>query len=60
MTHPPDPSAPSPADAGPLEESLASVREALSGLRFGSVTLTIHDGRVVQIDVTEKKRLRSN
>ncbi|MDE2404392.1 MAG: YezD family protein [Sphingomonadales bacterium] len=43
-----------------LEESLASVREALSGLRFGSVTLTIHDGRVVQIDITEKKRLRPN
>ncbi len=43
-----------------LEESLASVREALQGLRYGSVALTIHEGRVVQIDVTEKKRLKSN
>lgn len=43
-----------------LEESIASVREALSGLRYGNVSLTIHEGRVVQIDVTEKKRLKPN
>ena len=43
-----------------LEESLANVREALSGLKYGAVSLTVHDGRVVQIDVTEKKRLKPN
>lgn len=43
-----------------LEESIASVREALSGLRYGNVSLTVHEGRVVQIDVTEKKRLKPN
>ena len=43
-----------------LDESIASVREALSGLRYGAVSLTIHEGRVVQIDVTEKKRLKPN
>ena len=43
-----------------LEESLSSVREALSGLKFGNVSLTVHEGRVVQIDVTEKKRLKPN
>ncbi|WP_221793354.1 YezD family protein [Aquisediminimonas sediminicola] len=41
-----------------LNESLNSVREALEGLRFGNVSLTVHEGRVVQIDVTEKKRLK--
>lgn len=41
-----------------LDESLASVREALSGLKFGTVALTVHEGRVVQIDITEKKRLK--
>jgi Uncharacterized small protein len=41
-----------------LEESLSSVREALSSLKFGNVSLTVHEGRVVQIDVTEKKRLK--
>ncbi|KPL68375.1 hypothetical protein SZ64_09735 [Erythrobacter sp. SG61-1L] len=40
-----------------LEESLAGVREALARLRFGSVAITVHEGRVVQIDVTEKRRL---
>ena len=43
-----------------LEDGINSVREALSGLRFGSVSLTVHEGRVVQIDVTEKKRLFPN
>lgn len=41
-----------------LEKSIASVRDALSGLRFGSVSMTVHEGRVVQIDVTEKRRLK--
>ena len=41
-----------------IEESIASVREALLGLRYGQISLTIHEGRVVQIDVTEKKRLK--
>jgi len=41
-----------------LEESLATVREALTGLRFGTIVLTVHEGRLVQIDVTEKKRLK--
>lgn len=43
-----------------LEESIASVREALTGLRYGAVQLTVHEGRVVQIDVTEKRRLKPN
>lgn len=43
-----------------LEESISSVREALAGLKFGNVSLTVHEGRVVQIDVTEKKRLKPN
>ncbi len=50
----------SPEAAPLLEQSLASVREALTGLKFGTVSLTVHEGRVVQIDVTEKKRLKPN
>ena len=37
--------------------SIEKVRDVLEGLRFGSITLTVHDARVVQIDVTEKTRL---
>jgi hypothetical protein len=43
-----------------IEESLANIREALLSLRYGSIAITIHEDRVVQIDVTEKKRLKPN
>ena len=33
------------------------IRDALSRLRFGSIQLTVHEGKLVQIDVTEKTRL---
>ena len=35
------------------------VREALHAIRFGTVTLVIQDGRVIQIDKNEKIRLNS-
>jgi hypothetical protein len=41
-----------------IDESLADVRAALLALRYGSVAITVHEDRVVQIDVTEKKRLK--
>ena len=41
-----------------IDESLADIREALLALRYGLVAITIHEDRVVQIDVTEKKRLK--
>ena len=36
---------------------LGVVAEALDRLRYGSIHLTVHDGKVMQIDVTERKRL---
>lgn len=36
--------------------ALTAVQEAVSRLRYGTVQLTIHDGRVVQLDVTERQR----
>lgn len=59
MTNP-DPAPPSPETVRILEDSIASVREALTGLKYGNVSLTVHEGRVVQIDVTEKKRIKPN
>lgn len=35
---------------------IAAVRKALEDLRFGQVLLTLHDGKVVQLDVTERHR----
>ena len=53
-----------PAAAPPLtekqrhvEKSLGNIREALLNLSFGSVAITVHNDRVVQVDVTEKTRL---
>ena len=36
---------------------IALVREKVESLRFGVVQLVIHDGRVTQIERTEKTRL---
>jgi hypothetical protein len=38
-------------------EWIALVREKVAGLRFGVVQLVVHDGRVTQIERTEKTRL---
>ncbi|WP_430386229.1 YezD family protein [Blastomonas fulva] len=35
---------------------LSAIADAISRLRFGAVTLTVHDGRLVQMDVTERQR----
>jgi hypothetical protein len=38
------------------EPVIAALREALARLRFGGIALTVHDGCVVQLDITEKRR----
>ena len=43
-----------------LQQVLAQIEEALHGLRFGQVTVTVQDGVVVQIDRLERKRLQRN
>jgi hypothetical protein len=39
-----------------LPEHLQVVAEALERLRFGVIQLTVHDGRLMQVDVTERRR----
>ncbi|VWX52239.1 YezD family protein [Novosphingobium sp. 9U] len=41
---------------GANHATLAAVADALSRLRYGAVHLTVHDGKVVQLDVTERQR----
>lgn len=48
----------SPEKRRHVEEGLGSIRDALLTLRYGSITATVHEDRIVQIDVTEKMRLR--
>ena len=38
-------------------ELVRILREALHSIRFGTVTLVIQDGRVIQVDKSEKFRL---
>jgi hypothetical protein len=37
--------------------ALERIREALHGLRFGTVSVIVQDGAVVQVERTEKLRL---
>ncbi len=46
-----------PVLEGPVAEEL---RRVLAGMRYGSVTLIVQDGRIVQIDATHKLRLDSH
>lgn len=48
-----------PDSAKPGAEPLGIVAEALSRLRFGAIQLTVHEGKVMQIDVTERRRLNA-
>lgn len=45
-----------PAPAIP-ESTLTAITQALSGLRYGQVTIIVQDGRVLQIDRTDRRRL---
>ena len=36
--------------------ALGAVAQALGQLRYGAIELTVHDGKVVQMDVTERQR----
>jgi hypothetical protein len=38
--------------------AIEPIRAALAGLRYGVVTITVQDGVVVQIDRTDRQRLR--
>jgi hypothetical protein len=45
----------------PTAESwLEIVRQRVEAMRFGSVQVVVHDGRVTQVESTEKTRLPSD
>jgi len=47
-----------PASSREAEDSvLEEIRKAILSLRFGNVQVIVQDGKVVQIDKTEKIRL---
>ncbi|HZG56860.1 YezD family protein [Paenibacillus sp.] len=46
-----------PKDCEPVW--LRRIEESLAGLQYGSVLIVVHDGRIVQIERTEKRRFDS-
>jgi hypothetical protein len=46
-----------PTQPEDLDALVAELRRVLQGMRHGSVTLIVQDGRVVQLDATHKVRL---
>lgn len=41
-----------------FSKTLAKVSEALSKLKFGTINLTVHESKIVQLDVTERIRFK--
>lgn len=37
-------------------EPLQLIADTLETLRYGAIQLTVHDGKVMQVDVTERRR----
>ena len=49
------------AEKAPLQReavsrSVQTVLDALEKLRFGAIQLTVHEGKLVQVDITERHR----
>ena len=39
-----------------VPRAIQTVLDALDTLKFGAIQLTVHEGRLVQVDVTERHR----
>jgi hypothetical protein len=53
------PQAPPFPDGANLRWTLRQVEEALRGLRFGALILSVHEGLVIQVERTERQRYRT-
>ena len=51
---------PKPPAEGSLRWALQNVEEALRDLAFGTVTLVVQDGIVVQVERTERRRFNQS
>ena len=41
----------------PVDDAIGVILDSLKRIRFGSISVTVHEGKVVQLDITEKRRL---
>jgi len=56
MKTPKSPDSPAVPEGPDPTEWLEIVRDQVSKLRYGSVQITVHDGRVTQVESTERTR----
>jgi hypothetical protein len=54
------PKSPAADPAVSADDAINQIRDSLRGLRFGSVNIIVQDGVIIQIDRTEKRRLRNS
>ena len=54
------PKTPAAEPSSTADDALDQIRDSLRGLRFGSVNIIVQDGVIIQIDRTEKRRLRNS
>ena len=45
--------------SNPKAAPLQVVADALDQMRYGVIQLTVHDGKLVQLDITERRRFAS-
>lgn len=45
---------------GNIDEKIKDIVSTLRALEYGSLVITVHDGEIIQIDTTEKKRYTLN
>jgi hypothetical protein len=50
----------SAANTSAFDEALVQIRQALVGLKFGTLAIVVQDGVVIQLERTERRRLRKN
>ena len=53
------PKIPAAEQVATADDAINQIRDSLRGLRFGSVNVIVQDGVIIQIDRTEKRRLRN-
>jgi hypothetical protein len=46
-------------DEAYLDVWLDKIKEAMKGLKYGSIQIIIHDSKIMQIDRTEKHRFQN-
>jgi hypothetical protein len=45
---------------GVYDDAIEQVRQALTGLRYGTISIVVQDGVVIQIERTERRRLKKS